>query len=90
MRISTERSDAGAIPNREAGSAGKPDDGIESATIGCKSEPTGYLDWCYRLSTNWILWCLVGDISKEEAHENEHSSTALPRTDSGIEIHLLE
>ncbi|KAI4941275.1 hypothetical protein J4E91_010852 [Alternaria rosae] len=52
-------------------------------------KPVGYLDWCYRLSTNWILWCLVGDISKKEAHEIEHLSTVLPRIDSGIGIHLL-
>lgn len=89
MRISTERSDTGATPNREAGSPEKTDDGIESAAIGCESKPTGYLDWCYYLSTNWILWCLTGEISKEEAHENEHLSTVLPRIDSGVGFHLL-
>jgi len=89
MRTSTETGDAGATPNSEACSETITDDGIESATKGRESIPISYLDWCYHLSIGWTLWSVIGDISKEETPKNEHSSTVLPRIDSGIELHLL-
>jgi len=89
MRISTETSDAGAATNREACSADDTNYGLGSASKGPGSITTTYLDWCYQLCTNWILWCLIGDISKEETQETTQSSTVLSRIDSGIETQLL-
>ena len=89
MRVSTARSDAGATPDIEACSADDVDIDLGSATIGRETIPTIYLHWCYHFSRDWVLWCLIGNVSREEVHEIEHLSTMLPRIDFGIGIHLI-
>ena len=64
-------------------------DGVECADTKRESVPSTYLDWCYHLSTKWILWCLLDNRSKYDDQKTRDASQVLSRIDSGIEINLL-
>jgi len=90
LQISNGRNDIGTTNDEESRSQDVTNNDLKSPATRRESTPTTYLNWFNHLSRNWILWCLIGDISQqEETQEIEHSSTMLPRIDSGIGIHLL-
>jgi len=89
MQLSNERSDAGTTPNQEPRSGTTTDHEAKNVTTRRQSITNSYVDWCHSLITEWILWCLVGNISKDEDRKTDDFKTTPSRVDSGVELSLL-
>jgi hypothetical protein len=49
---------------------------------------SSYLDWWYRSSTEWVLWCVI---ASKQSDRGIHDKRTLPsRVDSGIALNVLD
>jgi len=64
-------------------------DEVETLAMGRRSIFNTYLNWCYHLSTEWILCYFISNTSKQEHRKTDDVIPTPCRVDSGVELHLL-